>query len=61
LSFSDFFYNFKRLLTIENNRAISGTDEVDFYTHDQPIKNISYKNNVVWAFSSEKIIKRYLQ
>jgi hypothetical protein len=31
------------------------------YTHDQPIGNISYKNNVVWAFSKNKIIKRYLQ
>jgi photosystem II stability/assembly factor-like uncharacterized protein len=30
------------------------------YTHDQPIGNISYKNNVVWAFSTDKIIKRYL-
>ncbi|MBS7233043.1 IPT/TIG domain-containing protein [Flavobacterium psychroterrae] len=30
------------------------------YTHDQTIGNISYKNNVVWAFSKDKIIKRYL-
>jgi photosystem II stability/assembly factor-like uncharacterized protein len=30
------------------------------YTHDQPIRNIGYKNNVVWAFSKDKIIKRYL-
>ncbi len=30
------------------------------YTHDQKIGNISYKNNVVWAFSKNKIIKRYL-
>jgi hypothetical protein len=30
------------------------------YTHSQPIGNISYKNNVVWAFSTDKIIKRYL-
>jgi hypothetical protein len=30
------------------------------YTHDQPIRNIGYKNNVVWAISTDKIIKRYL-
>lgn len=30
------------------------------YTNDQTIGNISYKNNVVWAFSKDKIIKRYL-
>lgn len=30
------------------------------YTHDQPIRAIAYKNNVVWAISMDKIIKRYL-
>ncbi|WP_294964631.1 IPT/TIG domain-containing protein [uncultured Flavobacterium sp.] len=30
------------------------------YTHDQPIRGIACKNNIVWAFSTDKIIKRYL-
>lgn len=30
------------------------------YTHSQKIGAITYKNNVVWAFSEDKIIKRYL-
>uniref|UniRef100_UPI00374DD996 WD40/YVTN/BNR-like repeat-containing protein n=1 Tax=Flavobacterium sp. TaxID=239 RepID=UPI00374DD996 len=30
------------------------------YTHDQSIRTIAYKNNVVWAISTDKIIKRYL-
>jgi len=30
------------------------------YTHSQKIGAIAYKNNVVWAFSEDKIIKRYL-
>lgn len=30
------------------------------YTHDQPIRGIAYRNNIVWAFSTDKIIKRYL-
>jgi len=30
------------------------------YTHSQNIGNIAYKDNVVWAFSEDKIIKRYL-
>lgn len=37
-----------------------GTSWALDYTHDENIGNISYKNNVVWAFSKNKIIKRYL-
>jgi hypothetical protein len=30
------------------------------YTHDEDILNLAYRDNIVWAFSKTKILKRYL-